>query len=78
MQPFDERAREAGLSLAKLARASSVPYRRLWAAEILHPDEIFRVETALQAAEQRKTAAGTTRAAVKELGDVSARLPAAR
>jgi hypothetical protein len=66
IESLDTRARRHGFrSLAALARSCGVPYRRLWGAEILRPDEIGRIEEALAAAGQKKTAAGTTRAAVK-------------
>ena len=69
---IDERARAAGMSLAKLARASDVPYRRLWAAERLRPDELYRVEVALQTAEERKIAPRLTPGAAKEVaGDAA-------
>jgi len=65
MQAIDARAKAAGLSLARLAREAGVGYRRIFEAANLRPDEVYRLEVVLQAAE-KKTAPGATRGAVKE------------
>lgn len=77
IESLDSRARRHGFrSLAALARSSGVPYRRLWGAENLRPEEIGRIEEALAAAAQKETARGQGRA-VKETVGVSDELQAA-
>ena len=74
METLDARAHAVGWSLARLGREAGVPYRRLWEGLRLRPDELYRVEVALQLAEERKTAPRLTPGAAQEVaGDAAPR-----
>lgn len=54
---LDDRRRQAGLSLAELARRSRIPYSRLWNAltdDRLDSTEVVRVEHVIEQAEREQ------------------------
>lgn len=69
---IDDRARQAGISLARLCRNARVPYRRLYEGRTLTTAELERLAATLAEAEQKKkTAMGTTRIAVAEVASAA-------